>query len=208
MNVPVIGILGGIGSGKSSVVRRVTDFRLAVIDADRIGHRLLEDPSMQNQIRDEFGSAVFDANGQVIRERLADIVFGSSDDQVAARRRLNAIMHPAIRQQMEQQIHQTAPTCDAVVLDAALLLEAGWADVCDRLIWIDTPVEQRRERVLRDRGWSAEELERREHTQWPLDRKRSHADFIVDNSGTIDAAARQMTDVLRQILTQTAPSSA
>ncbi|WP_155458753.1 dephospho-CoA kinase, partial [Streptococcus pneumoniae] len=89
------------------------------------------------------------------------------------------------------QIEQAGDTVDVVVLDAAVLLEAGWRNQCDRLVFVEVPLAARQERV-RARGWSEDELQRREASQWPLDRKRSAADFVVDHSATSDAAVMEV----------------
>lgn len=196
---PVIGILGGIGSGKSSVVRHVSDLNLLIIDADRIGHDLLLNSDIKAQIRTTFGASVFDDREDVDRSGLAEVVFGTSVEQRKALKQLEQILHPAIRRQIQSQIETASRDVDAVVLDAALLLEAGWDAACNWLIFVDTPAEIREQRVIRNRGWSAEELARREATQWTIDAKRDQADFIVDNSGSINTAAASMYQILKSL---------
>lgn len=200
MSVPTIGILGGIGSGKSSVIRHVTGFHLQIIDADKIGHDLLQDADVLSQLTQTFPSSVFDSSGHVVRSKLAQLVFGDSKEQQAALNQLEQIIHPAIRREIVAQLDTLADGIDAVILDAAILLEAGWASVCDYLIYIDTPKPLRLKRVNTNRNWSAEELDRREAAQLPPDKKKQHADFIVDNSGTLDEAAAQMTQILQQLV--------
>lgn len=198
MSVPTIGILGGIGSGKSSVIRHVTNFDLQVIDADKIGHDLLEDADVLQQLTQTFPVSIFDSSGEVIRLQLAQLVFGKDAEHKAALKQLEQIIHPAIHREITAQI-QNAST-DAVILDAAILVETGWADECDLLIYIDTPESQRIERVSTNRNWTAEELKHRESTQLPLTTKKQLADFIVDNSGTIEDASRQLTDILTTLI--------
>ena len=199
MSVPTIGILGGIGSGKSSVVRHVTEFRLKIFDADKIGHDLLRDPDVVKRLRQTFPNSVFDADGQVIRPRLARRVFGESADHQAALAQLEQIIHPAIHREIKRQIQAVSTDVDALILDAAILLETGWADECDYLIYVDTPEALRIERVKNSRNWSAEDLARRESSQLPLETKKRRADFIVQNSGTIEDAVHQMTGILRSL---------
>jgi len=206
MSVPIIGILGGIGSGKSSVVRQVTEFRLQIIDADRIGHELLGNEDVLRDLRTHFDSSVFDSAGQVIRPKLAEVVFGETAEHHSALQKLNQILHPAIRRETQNQIKQASEDTDAIVIDAALLLEAGWADPCDVMVYIDTPESDRIARVEANRGWSAEEQRKREQAQMPLDKKRAQSDYVVDNSGSIAHAAQQMTEILRQVIAGAAPS--
>ena len=201
-NIPVVGIVGGIGAGKSSVVRGLKDLRLLVIDADRIGHELLSHDDIRQQICLVFGKDVLDPSGQIDRAMLASEVFGADEERVGNRNRLNEILHPAIRKKVIEQIQQAPHDVDAIILDAALLLEAGWADQCHAIIFIDTPLELRQQRVAETRGWSAEELHRREASQWSTTKKRSYAHYVVDNSGTLTAAAQQMQAIFTQILQQ------
>lgn len=198
--VPVIGILGGIGSGKSSVVRHVDGLKLHIVDADKIGHKLLSDSEIQIRIRQAFGEQVFADPTTIDRSQLAARVFGESADRQAARSALNDIMHPAIRLQIHSEIDSVPMDVDAVILDAALLLEGGWEATCDWLIFVDTPKVIRLQRVQDNRGWSADELNRREASQISVEAKRQRADFEVDNSGSIENAAQQMKQTIESIL--------
>ena len=196
MRVPVVGILGGIGSGKSTVVRQVKDLRLQIIDADRIGHDLLSAPEILDQLRAAFDSSIFDDTREVIRPRLAQVVFGETAEHANALSRLNQSIHPAIRQEIQRQILSVPPGIDALIIDAALLLEAGWADQCSALVFIETPQVQRIERVKTNRNWTADELCRREQTQLPVSEKRSRCDYVVDNSGSPEQAGLQMLSLI------------
>ena len=181
-------------------MRSVSDLRLFVIDADRIGHELLLTSEICQKLRDAFGEEIFDETGRVLRNRLAEKVFGDSDEVTNNRNRLNEILHPAIRSEIHDSIKQAPQDVDAIILDAALLLEAGWADECDAVIFIDTPAELRQQRASANRGWSMEEFQRREASQWSLLKKRQNAQFVVDNSGPVNAAAEQMKRILEKII--------
>ena len=200
MSVPKIGILGGVGSGKSSVIRQVTEFQLQIIDADKIGHDLLQGLNVLKQLRQIFPASIFNSCGQIIRSKLAQQVFGDSSEQKASLKELEQIIHPEIHHEIKRQIQTVTPDVDAVILDAALLLETEWAGECDHLVYIDTPEPQRIERVESSRNWSAKELKCREGTQLPLETKRQRADFIVDNSTTIEQAVHQMTRILHRLV--------
>lgn len=195
-----MGILGGIGSGKSSVVRHIAGLNLFIIDADRIGHDLLTDERIQDQIREQFGSEVFTDSSTIDRSQLAKRVFGETDEHRLALDQLNRILHPAIRREIHSQIRTVPADVDAVVLDAALLLEGGWAETCDWLVFVDTPVELRQQRVVENRNWSPDELAKRESNQWSLQKKKEHAQFIVDNSGSVEDSACQMKQIFLSIL--------
>ena len=199
LRTPVVGIVGGVGAGKSTVVRNVAHLQLFIVDADHIGHDLLQTDVIRNRLRVTFGEEIFNTAGMIERKRLAEKVFGDSDEQIQNRHRLNEIFHPAIRTEIQHVISQAPQDADAIILDAALLLEAGWADECDAIVFIDTPLEKRQQRVAGTRGWSVEELQRREASQWSLLKKREAADFIVDNSGSPETAAQQMTRIIELI---------
>ena len=126
-------------------------------------------------------------------------MFGDTAEHEARRLKLNSILHPAIRQNIQTQISEASGEFDAVILDAALLLEGGWDAKCDWLIFIDTPQEIRQQRVRETRGWSAQELARREASQWSIERKKGRADFFIDNSTSIEHAARQMEQVFTSL---------
>jgi dephospho-CoA kinase len=198
--VPLVGIVGGVGAGKSSVVRNVKSLRLHLIDADRIGHEQLAVRDIKEQIVKAFGIQVLDSSGSISRPSLAAQVFGDSPEKQQKRQQLNSIVHPAIRSEIRRQILAAPQDVDAIILDAALLLEAGWADECDAVIFIDTSLEQRQKRVAETRGWSVQELQRREASQLSLEEKRRRSDFCVDNSGEISVAAHQMEQALMAVI--------
>lgn len=191
-HIHVVGFVGGVGSGKSSLTKWIRErLNAAVISADEAGHRALEQPEVKERIREQFGPDVFDDAGTVVRSRLATRVFGSGELQQAARRQLEQIVHPVIRSDLERQIALAGRACDLILLDAAVMLESGWRDACDAVVFVDVPLEIRRERVQRTRRWSAEVLASREASQLPLDVKRAAADVIIDNSDSLELAGQQ-----------------
>ena len=183
----MIGVIGGIGSGKSAVSRWVAEHHpVALIDADRLGHAALLEPAICAALVAEFGSEILDAAGNIDRRRLAGLVFGDSEPQRTARAQLEAIVHPAIRRGLEAQLQKIDPDqYVAVLVDAALLLEAHWDQYCQAIAYIDTPDEDRQERVLRTRGWTAADLAARERSQWPNRDKRARASHVVANAGEL-----------------------
>ncbi len=196
--IPVVGVTGGIGSGKSSVARWVAErYPVLLVDADRLGHAALVIPEIKEQLRATFGAEIFDSSGQIDRRRLALLVFGELAEPSAARRRLEEIVHPEIRREMERQLTLIDPAVhSAVLLDAALLQEAGWDAVCDAVVFIDSPAEQRLARVREQRVWTQEELTARERSQWPLERKQSSATHTISNGGLVETAGRELWEIL------------
>ncbi len=178
-NKPVIGIVGGIGAGKSTVAQVLGELGCAVIDADAIGHELLDDPDVRRKLRDRWGGDIFHDDGAVNRSALGRIVFADSRELSF----LDAILHPRIRRRMERVIADAVaePDVPAVVLDAAVLFEAGWDDLCTDTVFIDSDEGDRAARVGADRGWDAETWRRRENSQISLDLKRAKCDHLLHN---------------------------
>ncbi|MBX3441020.1 MAG: dephospho-CoA kinase [Planctomyces sp.] len=199
IGLPVFGIVGGIGSGKSSIARRAAEFdpALRVYDADEAGHRALRTAEVRDQLTARFGPRILAPDGDVDRRRLAEIVFADE----TARQDLEAIVHPAIRRDFEQRLAhwEQDGAVRAVLLDAAVLLEAGWGDACRAVAYVDVPREERLRRVAA-RGWDDAELSRREASQWPLNAKRDAADFVIRNDATLDIAGRELYEYIHQAL--------
>jgi dephospho-CoA kinase len=197
----VVGLIGGVGSGKSTIAARLSEhLRVVVLNADAAGHRALTSQYIQNQLRRRFGDGIFTPAGEVRRDRLAALVFGDDAAQRQARHDLEQIVHPEIRSELKRQLEQARQQgdLDVIVIDAALLLEAGWNELCDAVVFVDTPYEQRLARIQASRGWTADELARREQSQTSLEDKRAAADFVINNSGLIEESVRQLLSWIRQ----------
>jgi dephospho-CoA kinase len=200
VSIPIIGIVGGIGSGKSALADWLPQhLRVVVLDADAAGHAALRQAAVRSELRTAFGAEVFAPTGEVDRRQLAHRVFGDSPAHHSARRHLEAIVHPVIRGALETQIAEARRSgeCDLIVLDAAVMLESGWSELCDAIVFVDVPRAARVSRVLTTRGWSEAELDRREASQWPLDRKLAAADIVIDNSGSVESAGRSLLAALQ-----------
>ena len=187
----LIGILGGVASGKSLVARHLARLGAGVLDADEAGHEVLRLPEVEAAARERWGEAVFGPDGRIDRGRLARVVFAAGADaacerEYAARERryLEQLVHPEIGRRLKQQAEaMSGAGVKVAVLDAPLLLEAGWDEFCDKLIYVDAPRQLRLARA-KTRGWSEEDFASREAVQQSLDRKREQAEMIVDNSGS------------------------
>lgn len=209
--VPVVGLIGDIGAGKSVAARMLAERGAEVIDADAVGHELLTDPAIRTRIVDRFGPGVLEtADGDtrghdpaINRRALGAIVFADP----AALRDLEAILHPAMRERFCREIDRVASESRAqcVVLDAAVLLEAGWHDLCDHVVYIDAPRDERLRRVAAARGWTASMLEARERSQWPADLKRRRANWILSNDGDLDRLDRELEGLVARLRSTDAP---
>ncbi|MES2793092.1 MAG: dephospho-CoA kinase [Planctomycetota bacterium] len=204
--IPVIGVVGGIGSGKSFFAQTLAKRKnLVIVNADAVGHALLERPEIRDRIQERFGDGVIAADGKISRRALGQVVFGQSLEHAAAKADLEAIVHPPLAAELHRQIleAQAAGQAEAIILDAAILLEAGWRKFCDALVMIDAPPELRWQRVQMTRGWSHSEFEAREASQLSISEKRAAADYIVRNVGSEDEVAQQCLQVLNKIMDET-----
>ncbi len=192
-NTPLftLGLIGGIGSGKSTVARLFAQLGAGVIDADRIGHRVLLTPPIKDAVRTRWGNTVFDASGEVDRRAVAEIVFAQTESGRRELDFLKSLTHPLIRREIENEINAFEKSGISVaVLDAALLLESDWQTAVDGIVFVDAPKNIRLERVLQ-RGWTEKQFDSREKAQLPLDVKKAAANWTVDNSGNLETTLDQ-----------------
>lgn len=192
----ILGLAGGIGSGKSAVAAILGEMGFVVSDSDARARAVLERPEVIAELARAFGPGVLDGEGRPDRKAIADAVFG--DD--AKRKALEAIIHPMLHRERAELVEAArAKGAAGVVIDAPLLFEAGVDAECDAVIFVDAPRDVRLGRVVMGRGWSEAELARREAAQWPLDRKRAKSDAVVANAGDLAALRASVAEALRRI---------
>ena len=194
----ILGLLGGVASGKSLVSRQLAELGAVVLDADRAGHEALRLPCVEAAARQRWGDAVFGPEGHIDRARLAKIVFAPPPDGPKERNYLEALTHPKIGRRLAAQAEAQKVVSPLAVLDAALILEAGWDKLCDCYAFVDAPQAVRLARAVQ-RGWTERDFAAREAAQKSLDSKRARADVIIDNSGSIEHTQGQVQR-LRQFL--------
>ena len=191
----VLGLTGGIGSGKSLVAEMFRKLGAEVIDADRLARDVVEpgQPAL-NEIVMAFGRDVLLPDGSLNRVSLAAIIFADA----AARQRLNAITHPRIRARMETEVAARNQRSGILILDIPLLYENGLAGSVEKVIvvWVD-PRTQLQRLTERDR-LSVDEARRRIAAQMPLDDKRARADEVIDNSGDRERTRRQVQAIYQR----------
>jgi dephospho-CoA kinase len=190
---PIIGILGGVCSGKSTAAAEFAKLGCKVIDADKITHNLLDKENIKDKIVDIFGEDVLDSVGKIDKKKLADIVFADTDKLSS----LNKIIHPFVLKRAEELIKQY--NCDnqvkAIVLDIPLLAEVGWDKRCDKLIFVDCERPLRIKRAKKKGFFDENQLKNRENFQISLDKKVSIADNSIDNNSGFSALAKQVTEI-------------
>jgi dephospho-CoA kinase len=194
--LPTIGIVGGIGSGKSLVAEVMQKLGGYLIAADPLGHEALQQPDICAKLTERWGNGILDERGHVDRRTLGRIVFANANELAA----LEALVFPYIEQRILQETARarTQPDFPFIILDAAIMLETGWHEYCDKILFVDAPRPLRLARLQEKRGWNEPELERREKVQMPVEEKKAHADAVIVNDGDYDKVARQVQVTLEQ----------
>ncbi len=191
---PIIGVVGGMGSGKSLVAQAFAKHGGLVIAADAFGHEALEQPEILARIAERWKERVLDEHGDVDRKKMGAIVFASPVE----RANLELLVFPWIEQRIRAAIAnaQADPKVPFVILDAAIMLEAGWNNFCSKVVYVHAPRAMRLERLAK-RGWTAEDLANRESAQLPLAVKAARAHVAVDNTGSVENTHKQVDALLR-----------
>ena len=194
---PIIGILGGLGSGKSTVANEFAKLGCKVIDADKISHELLKRKTVKEKIVDLFGKAILDCEGKIDHKKLANVVFADADKLSS----LNRVIHPLVLEQAEGLIkrYNRQNQVKAIVLDMPLLVEVGWAKRCDKLIFVDCKRQLRVERAKK-MGFDENQLKIRENFQISLDNKAGIADNSIENNSGFLVLAKQVADIFSDIV--------
>ena len=187
----VVGLTGGIGSGKSTVSRLLARRGAVIIDADAIVHELQRPGTpLLEELAVRFGGDIISDDGSLDRGRLAELAFTDND----AVSDLNAIVHPAVRAEIGRRLEALAGTDAVVVLDIPLITRRDAYPVAG-LVVVDAPIEVAVERVVDERAMSAADVRARMARQLPRERRLEMADRVIDNSGGLDALERQVDDV-------------
>jgi len=206
----IIGILGGIGSGKSTVAAEFAKLGCKVIDADKIAHELLDEPTVRAKVVGLFGRTILDSAGKIDREKLAEVVFADADklspaalgsDQNPPLAGINEIIHPLVLQRAQELIEQydCQNQVKAIVLDMPLLVEVGWDKRCDKLIFVDCEQELRLDRAKK-LGFDKNQVKIRENFQISLDNKANLADNTLNNNSDFSVLAKQVVNIFSYIM--------
>jgi dephospho-CoA kinase len=193
----VIGLTGGIAAGKSTVSEALRDAGAVVIDADKVGHEAYQPGTEAHAaLVEAFGREIVGEGGEIDRRKLGAIVFADP----AERQRLQEIVWPRMKAMMRARLDQLrASGTNVAVIEAAVLLEAGWQDLTD-VVWVVQVAEDvAMARLMTRNGFSAEEARSRIRAQLSNEERARHADAIIDNNGSIDEAREQVESALAAV---------
>ena len=175
-----IGLTGGIGSGKSLVLKLIAAQGIPVLQADQVGHEVLRKGDIKKKLSRLFGGEILNSRGEVDRKELAKVVFRDRGKQKI----LNELVHPPIRKRVSQWFQKRKKERAPMgVVEVPLLFERGYNRKFDRTLSVSSPKKTRWRRLLK-RGWNIEEIKRRESSQWPQSRKDKNADWVIFNQGS------------------------
>ena len=193
-----IGLIGGVASGKSLVAEEFRRLGAAVFDADRAGHEVLSEPEVKTALQNRWGPTVLGPSGEIDRAAVAKIVFAPPNEKHGPSELewLEQQTHPRITAKLQAEIARLTAerTTPVLILDAPILLEAGWSGFCRKIVFVEAAPEVRTARA-HNRGWTDEQFAAREQAQESLAVKKSRADFVIDNSGTTENARRQVEQI-------------
>lgn len=184
--ITIIGITGGIGSGKSTVAEMFGELGAEVLNADKICHQLIKTETVKNKIIETWPDTAIDNRGMIIREKLAELIFSDIENV----KKLNNIIHPLVIKQIEQSIKELKKD-SIVVIDAALIEESELSDICNFTVFVDTKKTLRVERCTTDRNWKSTEIDKRERYQIEARIKRENADAVIYNDKSKDKTREQ-----------------
>lgn len=194
----IIGITGGIGTGKSTVLQILeNEYNAYVVEADRLAHRLMEPGgSAFSQILSTFGEGILDENGYIDRSVLGGIVFSNSERL----QQLNEIVHPLVKEAIKEDIANKAQEAsyDIYVIEAALLLEDGYREICDTIWYIYSAMDVRIDRLIKGRGGTREKWISVMNNQSSEAYYRLHCDAVVDNGKTLEDTKEAIAQLLNQ----------
>ena len=198
--IKVIGITGGIASGKSTIAKMLGSLGANVINADQICHQLINTKSMSQRIINRWGDHIQDKYGRIERHKLGEIVFADKKELSA----LNKMIHPEAIKRIKNRIVKlrNESTTVAIVLDAALLVESNLIDICDITLFVDTRKNTCKARVKNSRKWPSGEITKREKFQNSLRGKRNIADIVIYNNLYQADTLKQVKGFWHQFITK------
>ena len=189
----VIGLTGNIGCGKTTVAHMFEDLGVKVIEADRIGHQLLEKEKIKKRVVSIFTESVLNGKGNISRKKLRNLVFKDKKKL----KLLNSILHPLMVKEIKKKIRMSRS--NLIVVDAAVLLEAGWDSLVDKILVVITPYHTQLKRIKDQSDFSPVEIKGIMEAQFPQSEKIKRADFVIENDGGIDKTREQVRKIWEKL---------
>lgn len=198
----IIGITGGIGSGKSSVLLYLKEqYQAAICQADEVARNLQKKGTRcYKRIVEHFGEKILDESGRINRAALAEIVFSDEKELTA----LNQIVHPAVREKITERMRREERNGTGIfILEAALLIEGHYDEVCDEMWYVYSDKETRKKRLSASRGYGAKKMEHIFAAQMPSEVFFDHCDRAIDNSGLFEETCEQLDEMMAKMMEET-----
>lgn len=200
MNMYLIGLTGGMGSGKSTVADCLRSNGIPVIDADVIAHKIMNEESTLDKIHEIFGKNVFDKDGSLNKVKFSSVLFTNT----VKRKKLNEFVHPKVWTEMMDETEKYVTEGSKVIfLDVPLLIESGWHTRVNETWLVKADYNERIERLRLRTNLSTEEIKKRIEIQMPESEKEEYADKIINNGGTIEEIGKQVIEELQKIIEKT-----
>lgn len=189
----VIAVIGGVGSGKSTVARQLESLGAVRVDADEVAHEVLDEPEVRRALVSRYGHEILGPDARVDRQKLAKLIFGPAPAARAERHFVQDVIHPRVKERiLSRLVEADRQDVPAIVLDVPLLVEVGWQDLADEIIFVDADPEIRAQRATR-RGWSRAEWEAREGAQAAIETKHRAASTTISNNGSLEDLRQAVT---------------
>ena len=197
----ILGLVGGVASGKSSVALDFQKLGGCVLDGDRLGHEALSLDDVKQALVERWGDRILSDNGELKRSAIAEIVFAESAEAKEELAFLESVTHPQIESRLIERLEQLRQMerFPLVVLDAAIMFKAGWNEICDQIVFVDAPRELRLKRA-KLRGLTEEQFNAREAAQLSVDDKKKRSNIVIDNSGPPQNTFSQVEEVWHSLL--------
>lgn len=200
MNMYLIGLTGGMGSGKSTVADCLRSNGIPVIDADVIAHKIMNEENTLDKIHEIFGKNVFDKDGSLNKVKFSSVLFTNT----VKRKKLNEFVHPKVWTEMMNETEKYVTKGSKVIfLDVPLLIESGWHTRVNETWLVKADYNERIERLSLRTNLSTEEIKKRIEIQMPESEKEEYADKIIKNDGTIEETGKQVIEELQKIIEKT-----
>lgn len=200
MNMYLIGLTGGMGSGKSTVADCLRSNGIPVIDADVIAHKIMNEENTFDKIHEIFGKNVFDKDGSLNKVKFSSVLFTNT----VKRKKLNEFVHPKVWTEIMNETEKYVTKGSKVIfLDVPLLIESGWHTRVNETWFVKADYNERIARLRLRTNLSTKEIKKRIETQMPESEKEEYADKIINNDGTIEETGKQVIEELQKIIEKT-----